>query len=150
MKLYNLKRLNVGFYFTLLSLIVSVAALVLFIITYNIFGYNFNRMVFFMTFLSIWLMGFITVNTIFMGEKPFWVSYLYVLITVLLVFSFVQFLNPCLSPIGIYFTVHNMGDVETNALGVPRSIATGVLYLIAIVCNLVASFTPSVTKGGEK
>lgn len=148
MKLYNLKSLHVGFFFTLLSLILSIVALVLFVITYNIFGYNLNRWVFLMTFMSIWLMGFVTVNTIFNGEQPFWVSYLYVIVTTLLVFSLVQFINPCLSPIGVYFTV-NMGDVETNALGVPRAIATAVFYVLAIIFNLIASFLPSVSKGGE-
>lgn len=140
------KRLNVGFYITLLSFISAVVSLIMFMATYSVFKYSFNRWVFFMTFLSIWAMGFMLVNTFLVGDKPFWVSYVYVLISVMLVLSLVKFINPCLSPIGIYFTVHNMGDVETNAIGVPYSLVTAGFYLVAIISNLVASFLPSVKK----
>ena len=78
-----------------------------------------------------------------LGDKPFWVDVLYIIAMFALVISAIKFITPCLSPIGIYFTVHNMGDVEANAAGVPRSIAGIVIFVLAIVCLAVAAFFKS-------
>lgn len=146
----KMKRLGVGFYFAAVSLIFTAAALAMFLRTYNVFGYVINRWALFMTLLTLWCLLFRTMNTLFVGEKPFWASYVHVLVSLFLVFSLLLVIKPCLSPIGIYFTVHNMGDVETNAIGVPASIVTAACYLLAIVCNLIAAFSSSERKKAVK
>ena len=145
----KIQNLKIGFYLTAISLICCIAAMIAFFFTYNVFSYQFNRWVFFMTFLAIWGLAFMCVNTVLVGEKPFWVSYVHVLASLLIMLSAILFIRPCLSPIGIYFTVHNMGDVETNAVGVPASIVTAALYIVALICNVVASFLTSVKEKGE-
>lgn len=147
----RLKVPSVGFYFLALALIVAVAAFVTSFKVYGIFGYHTNRWVVFTSFAAIWLLAFFIVNTLFAGEKPFWTMPLFAAVCALLVFAAVLFIQPCLSPIGVYFTVHNMGDVEVNALGVPRAIVTTVLYVVALVLTLIASFCPLTVKekGGE-
>ncbi len=146
----KIKRPGLGFYFTAGSLIFTAAALAMFFRTYDVFGYAINRWALFMTLLSVWCLLFRTMNTLFAGEKPFWASYVHVLVSLLLVLSLLLVIKPCLSPIGIYFTVHNMGDVETNAVGVPASIITAACYLAAVVCNLIAGFSSSERKKAVK
>ncbi len=146
--LNRIKRMHVGFYLMVIAFACTIAAMITYTQTYNVFGYKFNRWVFLMTFLAMWCMLFMLVNTFIVGDKPKWVSYLYIVISFTLVLSVVQFINPCLSPIGIYFTV-NMGNMDVNKIGVPKAILTAIFYMIAIFCNLIASFTPAARKEGK-
>lgn len=144
----TLKKPGAGFYLCAVALALSLAALVLFIRVYGIFGYTFNRWVFFMNFAACWLLAFYAVNTVLAGDSPFWASYLLVAVPFLLLLAGLAFIQPCLSPIGIYFTVHNMGDVATMEAGVPPSIAAAALYVLASVLSAAAGFFSPV--GREK
>lgn len=137
----KLKKPGIGFIFLVVSFIGTLISLILFISTYNVFKYELNRWAFSCLVLSLWGLLFLIVNNLIKGEHPFWQNIIYPIIAFLLVFSFTEFINPCLSPIGIYFTVHNMGDTATNDIGVPRSLITCGFYLISIISILVASFT---------
>ena len=133
----GLSILSVSWLCTLVAFIMSFKV-------YNIFGYATNRWAVFLSFASLWLIAFLIVNSLFAGEKPFWADFLYVAVCVALTFAAILFIQPCLAPMGIYFTVGNMGDVEANAAGVPRAIATVALYVVALIHMLVAAFVPSV------
>jgi len=136
----KIKRLRAGFYLNALSLVACIVAMIMFLYTYGVFSYQINRWVFTMTFIAVWGLAFMCINTLIVGEKPFWVSYINVLTPFLILLSAILFISPCLSPIGIYFTVGNMGDVETNAVGVPAAITTAIIYVVALLLNVVASF----------
>lgn len=145
----RLKTPHVGFYLIALSFVLTFVAFIMTFRVYNIFGYRINRWVIFTSVAALWLMGFFLVNALFTGDKQFWVAPIYAVICILLVFAAILFIQLCLAPIGIYFTVNNMGDVEANALGVPRAIAATVLYVVALLCVTVASFFPMAAKQKE-
>lgn len=134
----------VGFYCMAVAFVLTFVAFIIFLEVYGIFGYATNRWAIFLSFAALWFTAFIIVNSLFVGEKPFWVSLLYVAICVALTFAAILFIQPCLAPMGIYFTVGNMGDVEANAAGVPRAIAATALYVVALVSMVVAAFVPAV------
>lgn len=143
----NKLKLNkpfVGFFLMALTLILTFVAFIMSFRVYNIFGYAINRWAVFLTFAALWFTAFLIVNALFVGERPFWVSLLYVAVCVALTFAAILFVQPCLAPMGIYFTVGNMGDVEANAAGVPRTIVTVVLYVVALLLMVVSAFCPSV------
>lgn len=134
----------VGSFLMLAALGLNIAALILGIFVYRVFGYALDRWGIFVSVAALWFTAFLLIEGILMGEKPRWVGVFYAAICVCLVFAAVLFIRPCLSPIGIYFTVHNMGDVAANAVGVPLSIVTASLYVGALLCVAVASFIPAV------
>ena len=136
----KLKKPSIGWILLIIAFISSIVSLILFISTYNVFKYELNRWAFTCLILSIWGIGFLLVNGLIKGEYPFWQGVIYPLLAFLLTFSLIEFINPCLSPIGIYFTVHNMGDTATNDIGVPRSLITCAFYGISIISVLIASF----------
>lgn len=144
----KLKKPHIGFIFMALAFVLTIVAFSMSFVVYGIFGYAVNRWGVFLAVAAFWLTGFLLVNALFAGERPFWVSLLYVGVCVALTFAAILFIQPCLAPMGIYFTVGNMGDVEANAAGVPRAIVTVVLYVVALLCMVVAAFCPAVS--GEK
>ena len=136
----KLNKIKSGFITMLISLTFSIAAFIMFLSTYQVFRYEINRWTFSCIIIAMWLMIFLLINSLIKGDKPFWTSALNMVIVFLLTYSFLEFINPCLSPIGIYFTVHNMGDTATNAIGVPRSLICAGCYLISIIMSIVSSF----------
>ena len=137
----KMKKPGIGFILLSLSLVCVIVAFVLYLKTYSIFEYDTNRWGISCTILAIWFLLFININGLFKGEKPFWTSIIYGVVISLLVVAVTQFINPCLAPMGIYFTVI-MGNVEQILAGVPRAIAGAVFYVVAIVLILVSSFLP--------
>jgi hypothetical protein len=133
------EKLNVGFFLAVFALIFTVLAGVLFYRTYTVFGYVLNRWVFTLTLLSAWGLLMSLVNAVAVGERPYWFTFIHVFISFFLMMALILFIKPCLSPIGIYFTV-NMGDVETNAVGVPLSLEAAGAYALAFFCNLLVAF----------
>lgn len=135
------RRLTVGFYTTVLALILLIAGAFIALRAYDVFSYKLDRWAVVLFVVGAWATVFLLLNTLLRGERPFGLT---VLLTGTAIFSLVLalclFIKPCLSPIGIYFTVHNMGDVETNAVGVPLSIVAAAVFLGAIVLLLLSSF----------
>lgn len=148
----NKLKLNkpfVGFFLMAVALVFTFVAFIMSFKVYNIFGYATNRWAVFLSFAALWFALFLMVNSLIAGEKPFWTSLLYVAVCIALTFAAILFIQPCLAPIGIYFTVGNMGDVEANAAGVPRAIATTVLYVVALLCMVASAFCPTVKVNNE-
>lgn len=150
--LLNLKRiLNPKFILVLLSLIIMIVGFILYFSTFRVFGYSDSKWVIGLTIIALWLEIIVLANQAF-ANKPFYVSFIYILIPFMVMIIIGQYLIPCLSPIGIYFTV-NMGDMETYALGVPRCIAGVALYLVSAIALIGASFfkepSPEVLGGNE-
>lgn len=136
----KIKKPAIGFWLISAGLILSIVAFALYFATYDALGYNQDYWVIAMMVIAFWGFVCLIVNGLLVGNKPFFMDIFFVLVAFALVFATIKFLTPCLSPIGIYFTVHNMGDVEANAIGVPRAIAGVVFYLLSVVCVIVASF----------
>lgn len=135
----KLKLPHVGFILIALAFILTLAAFILTFIVYRIFGYNLNRWLIFLSVAALWLTAFLLVNSLFAGDNPFWTHLLYGAICIALTFSAILFIQPVLAPMGVYFTVA-MGDVETNAAGVPRAIVAVALYVAALFLTVAASF----------
>ncbi len=145
----KLKKPSIGWYFLLASFLCCIVAFALFLSTYSVFRYETNRWAVSCMILSIWGLLFLLVNTLWKGDYPSFCNVIYGVVTFLILFAFTQFINPCLSPIGIYFTVHNMGDVATNAIGVPRAIIASVFFILATCCTMIAAFLSPVRKEKE-
>ncbi len=142
--LNKVKGLRIGFYLLVVALATAIAGLVLFLQTYEIFGYKMEKWGISLTVLGAWLIAALVANAFYGGNNPKWSWVFYGVAIAFLVVAMIMFITPVLSPIGIYFTVNNMGDVEANALGVPRSIAAAACYVVSALCIIVASFTKTV------
>lgn len=136
----NIKKPSLGFWLLTAALILAIVAFALYFATYSALGYSQDYWVIAMMVIAFWGFACLLVNGLLMGNKPFFMDVFYAIAVFALVFATIKFITPCLSPIGIYFTVHNMGDVEANAIGVPRAIAGVVFYVLSVVCVIVASF----------
>lgn len=148
----KMSKPSVGFWLLTAGLLLSVAGFVLYFMTYDALGYNQNYWVIAMMIIAFWSIACLLINGLFAGNKPFFMDIFYAIAVFAVVIAMLQFLTPCLSPIGIYFTVHNMGDVEANAIGVPRCIAGIILFVLAVACLLAAAFVKLVSdkKGGNE
>lgn len=136
----KIAKLRAGFYILAAALLLSIAAFVVYNLTFDAFHYVTDRWIVALMIIVIWSIVCLLISSLFMGDKPLYIDALYIIAMFALVIAFIKFLTPCLSPIGIYFTVHNMGDVEANAIGVPRSIVGIVIYVLAIICLVVGAF----------
>ena len=137
-----LNKLKIGFYLLLVSLIFAIAAFVMNFATFNAFHYENDRYIIALMIIAFWCLLCIIVTSVINHKEGKIVDVLYLIAIFSITIALVKFLIPCLSPIGIYFTVHNMGDVEANAIGVPRSIVTIVLFVISIATLIASSFLP--------
>lgn len=136
----KLKKPSVGFYLLIAAFVLSIVAFVFYFLTYSALGYSQNRWVIGMMIVCFWSFICLLAHALLGDGKPFWMDIFYIFAVFGLTISTILFLTPCLSPIGIYFTVGNMGDVEANAIGVPRCIAGVVFYILAIICAITAAF----------
>ena len=143
----KIKLPSIGLILLSVATIFTIVGFILYFSTFSVFNYQQSKVTIACTIMSLWGMIFLIVNGLFAGEKPVAFNIFYIINCFALAFAFSYFLIPCLSPIGVYFTV-NMGDMETYALGVPRCIAGCVFYVLALILNIVASFF-KVTKGGQ-
>lgn len=149
LKKIKLNKPSIGFYLLAGSLVLSIVAFVYYSLTYSAFGYSQNRWVIAMTVISFWSFLCLLGYSLFGDGKAIWMDIFYLIIAFGLTISTVLFLTPCLSPIGIYFTVGNMGDVEANAIGVPRCITGVVFYVLAILSVIAAAFFRRTAKRKE-
>lgn len=140
----KIKKCRAGVYLLLLAVVAAAIGFASFLTAYDIFGYKTERWGISMTAMGLWLSAFMVFNAFYGGNKPKWTWALYVFVTFFFTLSMIRFLTPCLSPIGIYFTVNNMGDVKANALGVPKAIIGAVFYLVAIISVIASSFFKTV------
>ena len=130
----------VGFYFLAIAFIFTIVAFVYYFLTYKAFGYSQNRWIIALMVIVFWSFNCLLVSSLLSDGRPFWMDIFYVFAVFGLALSTILFLIPCLSPIGIYFTVGNMGDVEANAIGVPRCIKGIIFYVLAIVFVIISAF----------
>ena len=125
-------------WFLVAAIIMTFVGFMLYFSTFAAFNYSQDRWVIALTIISLWGLVVLAINALVFA-KPFRFEFFYVVIPFALVIAIGKLLIPCLSPIGIYFTV-NMGDMETYAIGVPRCIAGVVFYLLGVILTIVASF----------
>lgn len=137
---FKIYRPGVGFYLTAASLVLAIAAFVLYGMTFSAFGYDTERWVVALMTIALWGYACILVNGLLFGNARAATDIMYVIDAFCVTLALIKFLIPCLSPIGIYFTVHNMGDVERNAIGVPRSIVGVVFFVLTIVTLVTSAF----------
>lgn len=123
-----------------LSLVGSIYAFIMHNLTFDAFNYNVDYWVIALTIIAVWSIIMLLVQRIWFKDTVLLFDIFYLIAAFSLFLGALLFLKPCLSPIGIYFTVNNMGDVEANALGVPRCISTMIGYGASLLCLIVASF----------
>lgn len=140
------KSLRPALFLLIAALVLSIVGFVNYFHTMSAFDYPVDRWVIVLTGFAFALIAFQIVNALLMGDQfgnvfPLCAS------IVLLILAAVAYVSPCLSNIGIYFTVGNMSNVETNAVGVPSVIRGMIFYVVAGVCLIVGAFFPAVKAG---
>ena len=138
-----LKSLRPAFFLLLAALALAIVGFVNYFHTMSAFDYPVDRWVIVLTCFAFVLIFFHLVNGALMGDQ-FGNVFLSCAAIVLLVLAAVAYLSPCLSNIGIYFTVGNMGNVEANAVGVPSAICGVAFYVASVLCLVVGAFFPAV------
>lgn len=146
--MFKLKKPALGFVFTVAAAVFSVVALALFITTYNVGGYTLSRWALTCTVIALWLLICLAANAFAFGDKPVWGGVVYALCAFLLIYGFMQFIQPCLTPIGFIFGAGdlNMGDTALNKIVAERSIVTAVFYVLAVAFTVTASFCSAENK----
>ncbi len=142
-KLKSLNVPGVAIYILAGSLVFCIAAFIMYEMTFDAFHYENDKWIEALFVMTFWSYACIIIGTLISGNGAKATDALYIVAAFALTIATIKFLIPCLSPIGIYFTVHNMGDVEANAIGVPRSIVTIVLFVVSILLLVVSAFFPS-------
>lgn len=148
----KIKKPGLAFVFVCLSLVFSIVALALFLSTYSVGGYTLSRGAVTCSVLSIWLLIMLMGNVLLRGDKPVWTGIVYALAVFLLIYGLMQFIQPCLTPIGFVFGAGdlNMGDTALNKIVANRSIVTAVFYVLAAVCTVAAAFISADKSFGTK
>ncbi|MCH5350966.1 MAG: hypothetical protein J1F39_03245 [Clostridiales bacterium] len=136
----KIKQPRAGFILLAVTLVFAIASFIMYSATFDAFHFVGDKWVVALMVIAIWSIVALLVNSLISGDKPLFVDALYIIAMFAIVIALIKFLTPCLSPIGIYFTVHNMGDVEANAIGVPRSIAGIVLFVLTVILLIVSAF----------
>lgn len=136
----KIKRPSGGFFILASALVFLIAGAITYALTYSAFHYSPDRLVTALVVIAVWAIVSLLVNALLGGNKPFIMDIFFVIAVFCITVAAVKFIIPCLSPIGIYFTVHNMGDVEANAVGVPRSIVCVVFLVLSVICVIVSAF----------
>ena len=140
------KGLRPAIYLQVVALIMVIIAYGNYFHTMSAFMFPVDRWVMVMSVSAIILLSFSIINSLLMAEQ-FGSIFVTCAMVVMLILSVCLYLTPCLSPIGIYFTVGNMGNVEANAVGVPSVIRGVIFYMIGIIALIVSAFFPAVKEG---
>lgn len=135
----RLKNFWVGFYLTLASFIVAIVAFALYGKTAAIMFDEPNRYNTVFTVMCIWIYVLVILNTVLVGRTPVFLKVINILPILFLIFSLMEFIEPCLEYIGMWVMKLGMLDPVKTAAA-PQVIATSVMYAIAAVLLLVASF----------
>lgn len=136
----TVKNLGSGFYLLVITLLFTIAAFIMHLSTFEAFHYELDRYVISLLIIVFWCLICVIISSLFNHKESKILDILYLLAIFALTIGFIKFIIPCISPIGIYFTVNNMGDVEANAIGVPRCLITSGLFLISIITLIISSF----------
>lgn len=138
-------EISVNLILNAVALVCTIASLVMFLFTYKVAVFTLNRWTLSCTVFAMWLIVFLIANSVFRGDRPFWTIFAYILVVFLMTYGMLRFLQPCITPIGFAFGASdlNMGDTALNRVVAYMSVATTVLYLVAIVCTVVAAFFKS-------
>lgn len=136
-----------SFWVVCFSFVALIAAFVMHFLTFSALHYQTDRWVIALSIIALWSEAMLLFEKI-SGKKFFAFDIFLPVAVIAATLALFKFLIPCLSPIGIYFTVHNMGDVEANAIGVPRSIACIVLYVLSIIAIVPPSFESRLKENG--
>lgn len=140
--------IRAGSVLTLVALVFTAAGYAVYFHTMAAFGYPIDRFVIVFSVFSLLFLSFLFLNGVIVGDRT-GTFVLYALVAVFLTLALCRYLSPCLSNIGIYFTVGNMGDVEANAVGVPSCIRGVAFYLVATLSTVASGFFRTVKKGAS-
>jgi len=136
----RIRRLSIGLVLVIISLICTVIGFIYYGLTFSAFKYEADKNLITCSVVAIWLFMILIFVGLFDDNQPWFISIIYVVMPFLIMFSAIKLLTPSLQAIGIYFSVGGMGDVETNAVAVPRCIAGLVFYAIALITCIASSF----------
>ena len=140
---------GLGFGALALAFVLTAVAFAMHFATYAAGSYATSRWTIMCSVLAMWLLLLLLVNGLFVGEKPAWTGFIYALTAFLLTYGAAKFMQPCLTQIGIYFTV-NMGDTAMNEAVTKLSIPTAILYVAAVLLTIVAAFLPVTWRSGRR
>ncbi|MCH5162810.1 MAG: hypothetical protein J1G38_04905 [Clostridiales bacterium] len=140
------KKPSVGFYLLVASTVLAIAAFVMYSLTYDALTYASDKWVIASMVIAFWCLGCLMLTSVISGNGAKITDVFYWLGVMSLTLALFKFITPCLSPIGVYFTV-NMGNMEAYSIGVPRGIAGAVLYVLSVLSLIVSAFfSPTVSE----
>ena len=134
----------VGFGLYLISLIVLIVGYILSINSFKAFSIGVDRFVIILPIFAIIIVVLQLVMSLVDANKPSWFNILNLAYVILIVFTFAKVIIPFLTPIGIYFSGVNMGDIATYQIVVPMSIASCVILVVSALIYIVGCFFPTV------
>ena len=139
---FRLKKMPfVGFGFFLLALIALIIGYALTFKTYQLdHNSDPNRLVVILPIFAIWILLIQLVMSFIDDNRPVWLDAINVVYCFLVLFAFGKFISGFLEYIGIYYTVHEMGDVATMEAVVPKAILASVFLIVSCVLFIVGSF----------
>lgn len=149
MKGLKIRKPGAGFFLLAVSLLLTIIGFCYFFSSYNVFGFVYSRTVIALTIIAMWSMLVLMGCALYGGERPLWLAAFYLVTVFCLAVSAIEFIKPGLGNIATYFTV-NMGDMETYAVAVPRTITGVALYAVATLFALVASFFRATLRTAEE
>lgn len=132
-------RPGAGTILLLASLVLLCVGFGFYFACFDALGYQQDRFVIAFSIIAMWIILALIVTDYIDAERPIYVTAVGLFYCFLVLFAFSRVLIPCLSPIGILFTV-NMGDKEAFALGVPRCFASCGCYALSALTFLLSYF----------
>lgn len=144
----KVKKPAVGFILICVSLALAIVATAMFLYTFSVGKYTLSRWALTCSVLAVWIMILLILNSLFFGDERAWTGVLYALAVFLLIYGFMQFIQPCLSPIGFAFGAGdlNMGDTALNKKVAVLAVVTAVFYVFSAISLIVAAFFPAVRR----
>ena len=134
----------VGFAFYLVSFVVLLVGYILSISSFVTFSISVDRFVIILPIFAMIIIVLQLIMSLVDANKPAWFNLLNLAFVILIVFTFAKVIIPFLTPIGIYFSGVNMGDVATYQKVVPMSIASCIILVVSALIFIVGSFFPTV------
>ena len=126
------KRISAGFYFLITASVFAILGVAFYGVAYSIFEYAYDRLALSLTIVSVWLIGFLLIDAIFTRDNPKFSMTFYALAFFMLTYSVIRFITPCLTPIGIIFTVGNMGDYAKTAAATNYCLFATGFYIVSL------------------
>ncbi len=148
----NIKIPGIGFGCLFVAFVLSIVAFCNYYALYEMADYENNRWTVMFSWLTILLIVFLMVSSLFKGDKPIFMLIAHAAAVFMFAFAALEFMQPCVSEIAFVFGSPDlaMGDNAIRVAICDDSITTAVLYVVTCVFVIIAAFAPATWTFGKK